>query len=542
METFYKVLIVEKQEQMVHIYRNMLPWEDYQFQITTITDNEDRALAYFGEYTYELIITDIDLQSGNGISLMRQLKQLDANCHMIVISNHEDYDSVREAFRAGADEYLLKSRLRYSTLASALQEISLKIKEQQGSNDEPDWQEKIERMLGLIRDQQKIDNQVLLELLVRPELSLLNDAYRMLYFRMDNVRIFNRTMKQYDKPTWMTTDEFIHMFRNKLVIRDEMQMKLRGIVEEVFADVSKHELVFTKKHSGLVIVPPLEKELLKEKLRLLTQRIEEILTYQFSCTISRTGNSLTEFLPLYQETIEYHHHKFYDGDQCLEDVEEKKVYTSLQLMDIHYHEQIVKAIAMQEFDDILTLCNEAVDYMISHQIDPKEVREYFEMMIEHIEIMIKSKQLRKEYPFEVLRQGIQETEGIEYLRLELDKIFKTIMDWVKQGGMSRYQRKVDQMIQYIEEHLDQKITLAKVAEAVALSEIHAGRIFKKETGQGVIEYVNTRKMHLAVEYMKNKKLKIKEIAERVGIEDQFYFHRVFKKTYGISPREYRKQV
>lgn len=542
MHNLYKVLLVEKQAQMVHVYKNMLPWEEYQFEITSVIDNEDDALAHFGEYRHDLIITGIDLKSGNGISLMRKLKQVDEHSHIIVISNHDDYDSVREAFKAGADDFLLKNRLRYSSLATALEDVRESLDQGRGNHDDENWDDKIEKMLGLVRDLQPIDDHVFKELLQQKELNILHGNYRMLYFRMDNVRIFNRNMKQYDKPDWMSTDEFINMFRNKLVLRDEMQLKVKQIIHDVFSKIPMYHLIFTKKHSGLVILPPLEKPLIKQLMKQLIDACYSVLSYEFSTTISTLANSFDDFLPLYKEVIAYHHHKFYDGDTCIEDMDEEKAYVHLETTQINFHERIIYLMSMQNFDPIFDLCKQATSYMQEHQITPNEVREYFVMIIDHIEIMIKGKDISQEYPFEVLREGINEAESIMYLDLEVEKIFKTLIDWMNANNVSKYQKKVTLMVQYIQTHLHQKLTLTMIADSIHLSEIHASRIFKKETGQGVIAYVNEQKMHVAADLLKDDKLNIKTISQQVGMDDQLYFNKVFKKVYGMSPREYRKKL
>lgn len=542
METLYSVMIVEKQEQMVHIIKNMLPWNDYGFQISSTTDNEDKALAYYGEYLYDLVFTAIDLKEGNGLSLIRQIKHLNDHSHVVVISAHEDYDTVRDAFKAGADDYLLKSRLRYSLLAFILEEIKKKLDADTDiDHDNIKWQDQLEKLLGLIRDKQKVDRASIDQILQRKELSLLRGSYQILYFRMDNVRIFNRNMKQYDKPSWMSADEFINMFQNKLVLRDEMQLKLKEIIQDLFQDVSSYHLIFTKKHSGLIVVPPLAHPFLKEKANQLIAQIKEILTYEFGVTMSAMVKGVDGFLPMYEALLRYHEHKFYDGDCCVEDMMEQKQFTMLKRGELIYDDKIVHALNVQMMEHVLPLCAQAVTYMKEHLIEPGQVKDYFCIMIDKIEAMIKEKNFTELYPFDVLRQGIRESESIMYLDLELEKILKTLIDWMKENNVSRYKKKVSDIMQYILDHADQKLTLGMIADHMGLSEIHTSRIFKKETGKSLITYVNEVKMNRAAKLLEDEHLKIKDIAHMVGMDDQLYFNKVFHRFYQMSPREYRKK-
>ena len=541
METTYSVMIVEKQEQMIHVIKNMLPWNDYGFQIASTTDSEDRALAYYGEYRYDLVLTAIDLREGNGISLIRQIKHLNPHSNVVVISAHEDYDTVRDAFRANADDYLLKSRLRYSLLALTLKELKKKLDEDKGEDDNKEWQDRLEELLGLVRDKQMVDTSYITRILHQKELSILRGEYEMMYFRMDNVRIFNRNMKQYDKPSWMSADEFINMFQNKLVLRDEMQLKLKEIIQELFTDIPQFRLIFTKKHSGLIVLPKMEHEVILGKAAALIDRIKKVLTYEFSVTISLPMEGMEDFLPMYEALMAYHEHKFYDGDCCIEDMREQKQFVPFLGKDVFYDDKIVHALHVQTMEYVLPLYQEAIAYMREYQFEPSQVKAYFCSMIDKIEGMVKEKNVQELYPFEVLRQGIKESESIMYLDLELEKILKTLMDWMKENHVSRYKKKVSDIMQFVIEHADQKLTLGMIADDAGLSEIHTSRMFKKETGKSLITYVNEIKMKRAAKLLEDGHLKIKDIAHMVGMEDQLYFNKVFHRFYQMSPREYRKK-
>ena len=146
MSALYRVLLVEKQQQMIHVYKNMIPWEESGFQITSVADSESDALALYGEYKYDVIFTALDLQGGNGVSLIKKLRHLGPECIVAVISAHEDYDSVREAFVVGAYDYLLKSRLRYSTLTALLDRIREDLAKKEATSLQESWEEMLEKI------------------------------------------------------------------------------------------------------------------------------------------------------------------------------------------------------------------------------------------------------------------------------------------------------------------------------------------------------------------------------------------------------------
>jgi YesN/AraC family two-component response regulator len=103
--------------------------------------------------------------------------------------------------------------------------------------------------------------------------------------------------------------------------------------------------------------------------------------------------------------------------------------------------------------------------------------------------------------------------------------------------------KVETIIQYMHEHMKDKITLTKLSDLVQLSPTYLSRAFKEITGYSIIEFFNKMKMDKAKEMILEGNKKIKEVAGALGFTDEFYFSRIFKKTEGLSPSEfYSKNV
>lgn len=543
MSALYRVLLVEKQQQMIHVYKNMIPWEESGFQIASVADSESDALALYGEYKYDVIFTALDLQGGNGVSLIKKLRHLGPECIVAVISAHEDYDSVREAFVVGAYDYLLKSRLRYSTLTALLDRIREDLAKKEATSLQESWEEMLEKILGLIRDEQKVDYDLLKEILNRPELYLLQGRYRLLYFRQDNIRNFNRSLKRYDKPFWMNSDEFIDMFRNKVSMRDEIQLQLKRLITQYLQGIRGACILFNKKHSGVIVLPPLPRERYEALAHQIIDAIGERLTYDFSVTVSTEQQGIDDFLGGYQQVMEYHmSHKFYDGDRCVEFAEDAREIQRLQYSSFPCGNEIAQGIMEQNFDKVKDSYAKAIGQMIERFIDFADVKGYFVSILHDTKQVIYEHGISEQYPFDILYEGINEAESIQFLQLELEKIFKTLIDWVREHHISRYHHKVTAMLDYIDEHIAEKLTLEMVASASGLSVTHASRLFKSEVGHSVIEYVNERKMAKAEELMHDRTRKIKDVAAMVGISDQLYFNKVFKKYYHLSPREYRKRI
>jgi AraC-like DNA-binding protein len=85
------------------------------------------------------------------------------------------------------------------------------------------------------------------------------------------------------------------------------------------------------------------------------------------------------------------------------------------------------------------------------------------------------------------------------------------------------------------------LTLEEIARQVNLSPSHFSFIFKKKTGFSPIEYFNHLKIQKACQYLLFTDLRIKEISSELGIDDQYYFSRLFTKVMGFAPNDYREK-
>lgn len=95
--------------------------------------------------------------------------------------------------------------------------------------------------------------------------------------------------------------------------------------------------------------------------------------------------------------------------------------------------------------------------------------------------------------------------------------------------------------EYVEENYAEELTLQAVAEVVGISSGYLSTLFSQYFECKFVDYLNEIRIAHACDYLKQSYLKSYEIAYKVGYRDEKYFARVFKKTTGMSPGEYRKK-
>jgi AraC family transcriptional regulator, arabinose operon regulatory protein len=101
--------------------------------------------------------------------------------------------------------------------------------------------------------------------------------------------------------------------------------------------------------------------------------------------------------------------------------------------------------------------------------------------------------------------------------------------------------RVHTILQYIHDHLHERLTLDILAKQVHIHPNYFIRFFKEAVGVSPIQYITTLRVDKAKNLLKNPVLTIKEVAEEVGIPWS-HFSKVFHRKTGQSPSEYRNQI
>jgi AraC-like DNA-binding protein len=100
----------------------------------------------------------------------------------------------------------------------------------------------------------------------------------------------------------------------------------------------------------------------------------------------------------------------------------------------------------------------------------------------------------------------------------------------------------EKAIEYMHNHIKERIILKQLCSYLGISLSHFSLLFKQKTGYAPIEYCIYLKIQKACQLLQFSSLRINEIAVEIGINDPYYFSRLFTDTMGVSPKKYRKNL
>lgn len=130
------------------------------------------------------------------------------------------------------------------------------------------------------------------------------------------------------------------------------------------------------------------------------------------------------------------------------------------------------------------------------------------------------------------RRTNQVTMGLLFMQLT------NYLDRMESDDSSGQQRLILQVLQYVEGHYREG-QLSELAEQLHYDVYWLSKEIKKRTGMNYTELVQSRRLNQAAFLLGTTSLAVSEIAQVIGYDNVSYFHRLFRKKYGMSPRDYR---
>ncbi len=129
-------------------------------------------------------------------------------------------------------------------------------------------------------------------------------------------------------------------------------------------------------------------------------------------------------------------------------------------------------------------------------------------------------------------------------------IFSVLTDWcineaIRSGSGELSPASVSycrRAIEYMQTFLHRHLTAEEIANELQISPAHLSRIFKAVTGCGLVEYNNRLKVQLAKQLLETQDISLKELALQIGITDEKYFSRLFKKYTGMTTGAFKKTI
>lgn len=534
----YNVLIVDDEQEVRLGLKLKMNWQSLGFQVVGEACDGQDALDLLGQLNVHVMITDIKMPVMSGLELIKRASVQYPDLRIVVLSGYDDFHFVKAAMQSAARDYLLKPFVR-----NELKEIMMKLheeleadREQRSQLNDDRW--RLEQTLPVARDQ-------LLLAMISDEgeehiLSLRNEIAAM---QMSSI------FQQPIRLRFVSVDMRVPAGRldeggmNNGLFRIAFQMFCREIAQD--ERLERKAIAFH--HPGypdmMYFLIATESE--EEEERMIRQLIEQI-----------QSNMKRQ---LRVETV------IAIGEAAQEPASLRSAFQSALMAWSHSKAgAVTQTIYADRQSDVSELMQPDVEKSLLNLIEDTDL-EQFMGMIEHIlkkrhvsmqelqSFMIRIVLLLEQA---ATRNGLELEQKLRWLFpvtewkinspsaaiVYLHNLAGQVVEGIKRSRVSGGSIVVEGVRQYLDVHYMNEIRLSTLAERFHVNTTYLSELFKKHTGTTFSDYLTQIRIGKAAGLLADPNLRLADIAELVGFANASYLSSVFKKTYGVSPNEYRLQA
>lgn len=519
----YKSLIVDDEKNIRNRLAETFPWSELGFSSVVTAKNGKEALEKIKQNPPDIVLTDIMMPVMNGLELAKEINKTFPQIKVVVLSAYDDFKYAQEAIQYRVKGYLLKPLIKgdfYDLMKQLVDELE---KERNADVDNLDYIE-----------------QMLLDLTKGVELEEYQKNWLAGYYRIIICAFHGGMNKR----------ESVSRFRQK--VKDYLNHFFEG---------RKVPFLFYSNH--LIILIKWDRPISKLDIHQFVSRFHTYLEQAFSKMIQGhfligVGNLATTIEGVadsYNQAIYAYSYNFFNTNKKIvyyQDLEPRVERQSEQAVSLKkIYQQEVTNLYQDFVDAILERNNQKVSTLVADYIqlllrtkgeNVAKVRQRCYALV----LMITLKLKEKGYTLpsiidDQINQQINQIQSLDELSEYLQDMIQVIATDVEKHDEKSKNDYVIQAKKYVEKHYQEKITLKEMAEKLYLHQSYFSTIFKNETNQNFINYVNDVRVNKAKELIESTTLTMNEISSKVGFQSHSYFNKVFKKVTGISPLMMRKK-
>ena len=534
------VLIVDDDRFVVSALEQKMDWLPLGVEQIYTAYNIRQAMKIFEEFPIHILICDIEMPQGSGLELLAWIRSEGFNVQAIFLTNFADFNYAQKAIELQSFEYYLKP-IEFDKLELIIKKAVKKVKlsqiEENASKVRYYWQQNKEKLIehfwySYLKNNTSLSGEELQEQL---EMNTID-------YSMDDC--FLPVLLEFFPYKLVENREIISIFENE----NNLEKKLKSILEETFKNITfafeSFLEVSTNKDKYLAIIKLVDstaevtsRELLSSYTELLTA-INTQLNCDVQCYVGTSGHldtvqSIVKKLQLMnEETIDFRNKIIYFRNY--EKNEQKYVEPNLQLLE-HYLQTSNRLSFIIKCKQYLT--NLLGNNVLNHNVLCSFRLDITQLIYTHLKKneILANKLFQGKVSDFLLEQS---SRSVEDFMIYISYLVDVSLDYME--FITSQKSVVKTICEFIDQNYQENITRTNLAKIVYLSPDYIARIFKKETGNSLVNYIIKKRVEIAKDLLINTDLPVHLISDKVGYGNYSYFTKIFKKETNYTPVDYRK--
>lgn len=533
----YNVLIVDDEKMIRDDLCNLLAMEEeWELDLATAASGIE-AQKVLEERKIDIAIMDINMPQMSGLELYDVILEGWPHCKMIFLTGYADFDYV----------YKVSKHARYVLKAEEDEKILEAVRETIADLEN----DLLLQQLADFRNDREMQSIFYMRTLLLGELL---EGYRPL--NQLNQQLADEMLFDF------AIDQKIYyvVLRHSIFLKDAYEAEKQNarmyyqLIEKYFLDFMHGSYLEYNRNGFLLILQPKQMQKEEHIVKMLAGAAELFQKALHKNLGIPTGVLVGEQAVLFEKlvrnfsAIEDRMSWFDEDELSVEPIQktplEKEPLSDAKKQDLNQNvmklEYYLEGMEKEKvLDTILTLQRELQGIRSMHDLFALEL--YCSISAKFIG-WIKRLEVNEELAFHIGTMNLYNVslhanwhDAFEYLYHVAEHVFK-----IRQQNVERQNEDVvNQVKRYITEHLAEDTSLHVLADQVHFSQEYLLRIFKKQEGITILQYINDMKLDMAKQLLTGSEFSVKEIAEKLGFASQGYFGRFFRSKMGLSPKAFR---
>lgn len=526
----FKVLVVDDNFEDRHGILRYIPWKNMDCE-TCEAENGTAGYEASLSFKPDIVITDISMPQMNGIDMSEKIRKAFPDTEFIFMSCFDEFDYALGAIRIGVAAYLLKP-IEIDELTEKIKQVIEKIKERKNAAETLlSYREKaensrialIERFLSQCvftspKDIQNFNKQA--AFLDIP----LNSLWRMVLFQSD----------------FEDDDENIgDSFATQLIVRDLIE---HSPLNELSGYCINYDTYIT-----VLFLP--------ESAQSCENIFKECENFQKACLenykktiticIASQAHTPNELYNAFKKLryITQRNHFCKSGSLILSENFEGDTLDFENITESDLSSRITELLAQGTAEDINSFIElNFSPEKISNEASVKALSFYIINTI-NIYLLERNESFANIFDNELsIWEKLINYKNVFNIKQWLKNLLNAVKIYLDEQTSQTETDFVQKIKQNIDKNYASLFSLEQIVETLYVTPSYANKLFHEKTGGTIYDYLQERRIAEAKNLLKNTHLKHYEIAERIGYQSNTYFTTAFKKSTGMSPKEYRRTL
>ncbi|WEK54710.1 MAG: response regulator [Candidatus Cohnella colombiensis] len=516
-----KVLLVDDEPLTTESLERYMDWELLGVSNVRSAANGVEALELMRDFVPDIIVSDVRMPRMNGIEFATQAREAFPKIKLIFLSGYSDKEYLKSAIHLKAINYVEKP-VKLEELTAAIREsISQLIAEQ--------------------------SNQTLTQFAIHERIlnMLVNESVPQAQLRLKFGAHFPAFL---DQPVRAMAIQLSHPSDAKLVITDEQQTVLIHQTQQIINDLNNSERFIGFVHNDTLILlvnaQPIHADTFKTLARQLLYSFNQQYgdSLAFSIGIGTPNLQPNQLKEACLSAIFAVKSSFYFGTGLV--FSEPPTLSGTDpnnSIEVLYNEFRQALRDDQEPETLVLIDRLTTDMRTLRDPEISRVKNVYFRLLMILHEFALEKGLSVTDPHQEEKFIWKEVGEMTTLQCLQDYVVGNVQAVFSQfKEHNAVNARVSTIVHYIKNHYaDADLTTKTIADNTFLSQNYMCALFKKETSKTINEYITEVRLEKAKQLLKNRQLKLYEIAHAIGFTDPNYFSSMFKKAVGLTPSQYR---